>query len=122
MADHEALARSPVDANMAKLVYALYLLGFVLGGVTSLIGLIVAYVCLRDVRQWVKTHFQLQIRTFWIGLLYSAVGVIAVWFDIYLVGAAILFLTFIWTVVRCVIGLKAAFEMSPYPRPESWLW
>ncbi|WP_395019859.1 DUF4870 family protein [Dongia sp.] len=122
MADHESLARSPVDANMAKLVYALYLLGFVLGGVTNLIGLIVAYVCLGDARQWVKTHFQLQIRTFWIGLLYSAVGIIAVWFDIYLVGAAILFLTFIWTVVRCVIGLKAALEMSPYPRPDSWLW
>jgi uncharacterized membrane protein len=123
MSDHESLvAESPGSANMAKLVYALYLLGFVVGGVTNLIGLIMAYVCHRDAPLWVKSHFQLQIRTFWIGLLYYTVGVIAVWFEIYLVGAGILLLTMLWTIVRCVIGLKAMLEKRSYSNSETWLW
>ena len=123
MSNHESLGvESQVSANMAKLVYALYLLGFVIGGSTNLIGMIIAYVCRGDAPLWLKSHFQLQIRTFWIGLLYAAVGAVAIWFEITLIGAGILVLTLLWTIIRCVIGLKATLERRPYSAPESWLW
>jgi uncharacterized membrane protein len=84
--------------------------------------MIVAYVCQADAPLWLKTHFRVQIRTFWIGLLYLAIAGVAVLMDAHLVGASILILALVWIVVRCVIGLKTVSANQPYQKPESWLW
>lgn len=52
----------------AKIVYVLYLVG-ILFGLTTLIGVVMAYVNRGDAPEWLKTHYQYQIRTFWIGAL-----------------------------------------------------
>ena len=121
MADQDSLLTksSGSAANMAKIVYILYLLGLVLGGVTSLIGVIVAYIYRGEAPDWLKSHFQLQIRTFWIGLLLGLIGVVTTFI---LVGWLVLLFALIWMIVRCVIGLKTISENRPYPKPESWLW
>jgi len=56
-------------------VYILYLVGF-LTGLTVLVGVVIA--CLeRNVADRVSQfHFQFQITTFWVGLLYFFVGLL----------------------------------------------
>ena len=50
-------------------VYILYLVGF-LTGITILVGLIIAYLQRDKTDRVSQSHFQFQITTLWIGLLY----------------------------------------------------
>jgi uncharacterized membrane protein len=52
------------DRQMAMVIYILYL---VPAGITHIVGLILAYVSRESAPPWLKTHYTLQIRTFWIG-------------------------------------------------------
>jgi uncharacterized membrane protein len=63
----------PAEASTAQIVYALYLVGLVVG-ITPIVGVIMAYVNRAEAPEWVQTHYRLQIRTFWIGLLYGLIG------------------------------------------------
>ena len=58
-----------------KLVYILYFIGFVVG-ITAIAGLIVAYLKRGEAGPNATTHFTFQIRTFWIGLLFSIIGAV----------------------------------------------
>jgi len=120
MVDQDSLPqKSPESsANAAKLVYALYLAGLVIG-VTPIVGVVVAYIYRGEAPDWVKTHFQLQIRTFWIGLLLLVIGIVTMFI---LIGWLVFLFTLIWLIVRCVIGLKTISANQPYPKPETWLW
>jgi uncharacterized membrane protein len=59
----------PAEGDTARVVYLLYFASLLVG-VTSIIGVIIAYVYRADSPEWVATHYRFQIRTFWIGLLY----------------------------------------------------
>ena len=113
-----APAGRPVVSNygLVLVVYILYLLGF-LTGVTALVGVIIAYLERDKTDQISRSHFQFQITTFWIGLLYLIVGVITTHFAI---GALILIWWFVWTTIRCVKGLLVLNEGKPIPQPNSW--
>ena len=93
---------APSDTS-AKIIYVLYLLSLALG-VTSLVGVVMAYVNVGDAPEPLRTHYRFQIRTFWIGLLYSFVGAIL----LIALGVGVLLWVFVavWLVVRCVKGLK----------------
>jgi uncharacterized membrane protein len=120
MADQDSLlGKSPDNAtNMAKLVYILYLVGLVVG-ITHIVGVVIAYIYRSEAPDWVKSHFQLQIRTFWIGLLLGVIGFVTTFIFI---GFLVFLFLLIWFVVRCVIGLKTISENKSYPKPETWLW
>ena len=63
---------APGGANV-RLIYILYLASLVVG-VTILIGLVIAYLNLREaIGTWAEGHYTYQIRTFWIGLVYSLI-------------------------------------------------
>ncbi len=101
----------------AKIIYILYLVGFFTGGITTLVGLVMAYVYRGDASEWLKTHFQLQIRTFWIGFFYVFLGVLLLPIG---VGLLILIFYLIWFVVRCIKGIKALDEQRAYRNPIGW--
>jgi len=101
-----------------KIVYILYL-GAIVIGLLALIGVIVAYVSRNDSGGWVNDHYRFQIRTFWIGLLYSAVGAVS---TVFLVGWVMLGAALVWWIVRCVKGLQCVSRSEPYPNIETWLW
>ena len=61
------------DAGTAKIVYILYMVGLVMG-ITGIVGVVLAYVNKDNAPEWLKSHYQFQIRTFWIGALYIFVG------------------------------------------------
>jgi uncharacterized membrane protein len=111
-------AQSPSTEKTAKIVYVLYLVSLVLG-VTSIVGVVMAYIYEGDAPGWLKTHYRYQIRTFWIGLLYGLVGAIL---SLVVIGAAVLAFAVVWLVVRCVKGLQALERGQPVAKVATWLW
>lgn len=105
-ANHETNQRQPGSGrNLAVIVYILQALSFFLGGVTGLIGVIVNYIKLEDVRgSWVESHFRWQIRTFWIGLLWTVIGIVT---TPLIIGWFILLGISIWVIYRIVKGALA---------------
>ena len=67
MSQTETTVVTTEDRVLPAVVYGLYLLGLV-NGLTILVGLVVAYINLDKAGQRLRTHYDLQIRTFWIGL------------------------------------------------------
>ena len=106
------------QAKNVKLIYILYLVSVVLG-ITSIIGVIMAYMNKAEAPDWLKTHYQFLIRTFWIGLLYSVIGFILVFV---LVGFLVLLFVLVWLIVRCVKGMKLLDEGKPHPNPTGWMF
>jgi len=111
-------ANNPAEGNNANLIYILYLASFVVG-VTSLIGLVMAYVYKGAAPAWVQTHYRFQIRTFWIGLLYGVIGGVTVFIG---VGFLVLLFLAIWYIVRCVKGMQRIGLGQPVENVETWMW
>lgn len=96
--------------NVTLVVYALQALSFIFG-LTAVVGLIVNYIKREDVRGTVyESHFDWQIRTFWWGLLWVAVGFVLA---LVLVGFAVLFVAWIWMIYRVIKGWLKLNEGKP---------
>lgn len=87
---------------MAHVVYALYALGLVTVLGTAVVGVVLAYFN-RDAGQgsWIAGHARWQIRTFWYGLLFYAIGIATVWI---LIGWVVLLFATVWFVWRIAKG------------------
>jgi uncharacterized membrane protein len=91
-------------------VYALQAAAY-FTGLTALVGVIVNYVKLDDVRgTWLESHFRWQIRTFWFALLWFALGWLS-W--IVFVGMIVVGATAIWVIYRIVKGWLNLYEGRP---------
>ena len=110
--------QTPVVSNygLVLTVYLLYLVGFVTG-ITVLVGVVIAYLQRDKTDRVSQSHFQFQITTFWIGLLYFFLGFVTIHIGI---GALILLWWVVWTVIRCVKGLLALNMAEPIRDPNSW--
>lgn len=105
-------------ADTAKVIYILLIVSTIVG-ITGIIGLIMAYVMHGDADDWLKTHYRFQIRTFWIGLLYTTIGLFLLQVKI---GFFILLFTFVWLIVRCSKGLRYLENRQPASNVTSWLF
>jgi uncharacterized membrane protein len=103
-------------ANTSKMIYILYLVNIVIP-LLAIIGLIMAYINRDDSVDWLRSHYDFQIRTFWISILYSGISLIL---SFIFIGYLLLFATFIWYVVRCAKGLKYLGNGMAYPEPKTW--
>jgi uncharacterized membrane protein len=105
-------------AGTAKIIYILYLVGIVFG-LTAIVGVIMAYVNKTDAPEWLATHYQFQIRTFWIGLLYLVIGAtLAAVF----IGYLIILFWVVWLIIRCIKGIKFLDMQKSYPDPAGWMF
>lgn len=100
-----------------QVIYILYLVGFVIG-ITPLIGVVIAYVNRGKSEPWVETHYTWAIRTFWIGILFSLIGVVLA---LVLIGFLLLFAVAVWFIVRCIVGLQAVGRNEPIRNPKAWI-
>ncbi len=105
-------------AGTTKIVYILYLLNIIFG-VTGIIGVIMAYVNRGDAPDWLKTHYQFQIRTFWIGFLYTVIGIILTYV---LIGILVLLFVMVWWIIRSVKGMKYLDRQVAHPNPTGWMF
>lgn len=113
---NQTVTDSPANTSIATIIYVLYLLTLI-SGITVIVGVIMAYLYKDHAPEWLRTHYELQIRTFWIGLLY---GVIAGILCAALIGFVLLFVLAIWWIIRCVKGLKYLDQRASYPDHRSW--
>jgi uncharacterized membrane protein len=95
MADEKSLK------TLTTVVYALQAAGF-LNGITWIVAVIVNYVKRDEAKgSWLESHFRWQIRTFWWGLVWGAIGVVTF---LIIVGWFILMADAIWIIYRIVKG------------------
>src|SRR5665213_3320602 len=97
---------------LAIIVYGLFLVGWPCLHLTTIAGLILAYIKRGDARgtMW-ESHFDNQIEIFWISLVVT----IAI-FPLYFFGVGFLVLGFVvlWFFYRSIKGLIRAIEHKPY--------
>ena len=106
------------DNTFAIVVYALYGASYITG-ISALFGVILAHVKADDPDPVLRSHYQFQIRTFWIGLLYIVIGTPLC---MVLIGIPILIWWFIWSLVRVIKGAVLVLENKPIAEPKSWLF
>jgi len=113
---NEAVVERPGNPDTVKIIYVLYLIGLA-AGITAIVGLVMAYVNREDGPDWLRTHYDLQIRTFWMMLLYFTLsGILCLLF----IGFVLLLVVAVWWIVRCVKGLKYVEQKAPYPNHLGW--
>ena len=106
------------ETGQAKVIYVLYLAGFIVG-VTPLIGVVMAYLAKGKAPEWLDTHYRYQIRTFWIGFLYTFVSVLL---TVILIGILGLLATAVWLIVRCIKGFQALDRGEPIENVATWMF
>ena len=96
--------------NVTMVVYALQALSFI-WGLPAVVALVINYLKRDDARGTLyESHFTWQIRSFWWGLLWVAIGgVLAV----VLVGFVVLFVAWVWMIYRVVKGWLKLTEGQP---------
>jgi len=113
-----AMQDKPTTEGTAKIVYILYLAGIIFG-VTGIVGVVMAYINRGDAPEWLKSHYQFQIRTFWIGGLYILIGVILA---MVIIGYLIILFWVVWLIIRCVKGMKSLDQKEAHPNPTGWMF
>jgi uncharacterized membrane protein len=110
----------PVVSNtsMALIIYILYFVAYFVG-ITSIVGVIMAHVQKGSGDAMLESHYDFQIRTFWIGLLYLVVGFVLMFV---LIGFLVWAWWFIWSLIRNIKGILLLNENRPIPNPKSWLF
>ncbi len=106
------------EFNQPTIIALLYFASFLSGGVTAVIGVVLAFVWRGETRaDWELSHYQYLINTFWIGLVGGIVGTVLL---LALVGFVILPIVSVLVIVRTVLSLLKAQKREPMPNPGSW--
>jgi uncharacterized membrane protein len=114
----EVVENVPTTKEQAKIVYLLYMVGL-LFGITGIIGVVMAYINKGGAPEWLKTHYQFQIRTFWIGAIYIFLGSIL---SLVIIGWFVLLFWAVWLIIRSLKGMKALELEKPIENPTGWLF
>jgi uncharacterized membrane protein len=127
------------ERNSVLMAYGLYLLGTVTGGLTTIAGMVLAYVKRDGARGTVyESHYRNMLLIFWVwlvvivvagslivagatGVAFSflaigpigALSLIPAWFGFWLIGMGVL-ATVVWYYWRLVRGLVLALDDKPY--------
>lgn len=89
--------------RLTHILYALYAIFWLTGGITALIAIIIDYVKRDDVRGTLyESHFRWQIRSFWWCVLWGVIGVLLI--PVAFIGFAVLWALGIWMLYRIVKG------------------
>lgn len=113
--------------GMAIVVYMLFL-GSVLAVITAPIGVLIAHMKKNDADEWVASHLQFQIRTFWLGLLggvlFAVIWQLLGWFGLpamapWALGYVYFTACLIWMVGRCGVGITHLTNNRPVANPRS---
>lgn len=106
--------------SRVPMVVALLYIASVAFGITTLIGVIIAYLSRAEARgSWAESHFTYLIRTFWIGVLFGFLSGLLMWV---FVGVPLALATLVWFLVRSIKSLLKANRQEPIEAPYTWIW
>jgi len=106
------------NSSMALIVYILYFVGY-FTLIPFIVGVIIAHVQKGSGDPLLDSHYDFQIRTFWISVLYGIVGFVLMFV---LIGFLVWAWWFIWSLIRNIKGILLLNENRPIPNPHSWLF
>ncbi|MEJ2457570.1 MAG: hypothetical protein P8Y58_05230, partial [Novosphingobium sp.] len=109
---------SGFEFNNPTVISLLYLASWVTGGLTGIIGVVLAFVWRSEPKaDWEISHYQYHINSFWIALAGTVAGVLLM---IVLVGFLLMAAVAILVIVRSVLALVNAQKHQPMQAPGSW--
>ncbi len=104
-------------------VIALLYIGSFLAGITTIIGVILCYMWKGEQHEpWEDSHYAYQIRTFWIGILYTILAIIGSAATLFLLAPLFFGAVAVWFAVRAVKSLLAAQKNLPITNVYSWIF
>jgi len=112
------MSEVPVSTSTPKLIYIMFLANFIIPFL-GIIAVVMAYINKDDAPGWLQTHYQFQVRTFWIGFLFFCIGGLL---SMIIIGYLVILFTVIWVVIRCVKGMKYLDAGQAYPNPTTWMF
>ena len=87
--------------TLTTVIYALYAASFFVG-ITAIVAIIMNYIKREEMAgTFLESHFRWQIRTFWFGMLWIAIGVASL---LIVIGWFILIANGVWVIYRIVKG------------------
>jgi len=116
MTDNSQVSVDPNTQGNANLIYILYLAGIVVG-LTSIVGVVMAYLGKDGASPMLTSHYNNQINIFWKMLLFGVVGLVLTFV---VIGIFILLAALVWYIVRCVKGMQALSRGEAIENPGSW--
>lgn len=100
------------DKTLVLVAYGLYAASFIVG-ITAIAAVIIGHIKIDEVRgTWLESHYRWQIRTFWWGLLWAAVGIITF---LIAIGGFVLIANAIWFLYRIIKGVLRLNDNLPMP-------
>ena len=110
------------NPSIARAVYILYFVGMILN-FAALMGFVLAWSYRKEARgTWVASHFQWQIRTFWIGFGMILGAFLALAYGANSLGLMTMFGWMIWALTRTIKGWKLFSAGKAIPDPETLWW
>jgi uncharacterized membrane protein len=108
----EITERQRSAKTLATIIYALYAASFLVG-ITAIFAIVINYVKREDMAgTFLESHFRWQIRTFWFGLLWGALGGVTM---LLVIGWFVLIADGIWIIYRIIKGwLRLSENKSMY--------
>ncbi|TKC90829.1 hypothetical protein FAZ69_05465 [Trinickia terrae] len=104
--------------TLTHVLYALYAVHWLTGGLTGLVAVIINYVKRQDAAGTpYEAHFDWQIRTFWYGLVGYLIGVALI---IVFLGIPVLWAVGIWMLYRIIKGWLYLYDNKPLLSPRGW--
>jgi uncharacterized membrane protein len=127
MTEHIETTSHAEDRTLPAIAYGLYLIGLT-HGITSVIGLVIAYACRDTAGPRMYSHYTWLIRTFWItagamvvGALMMLVGVplmfLLIGFPVVALGGVLIGAAWVYCAVRLIIGVVYLARDEEIPRP-----
>lgn len=96
--------------NIIKIIYLLYMISIVLGGIPLIIGFIMAIFSKEGADSIENSHFKNQMSLF---LKIAIVGIIGVFTTPIFIGFVILFVLCIWTIYKSFKGISLLDQNQP---------
>lgn len=104
--------------TLTHVLYALYAVHWLTGGISILIAVIINYVKRADVAGTpYEAHFEWQIRSFWMGLVGYLIGGALIFV---LIGIPVLWAVSIWMLYRIIKGWLYLYDNKPFVNPRGW--
>ncbi|MDI7776283.1 hypothetical protein [Asticcacaulis sp. EMRT-3] len=124
----KAFARDPRQA--AFLNYLLLFFIVLTFGLTGVLALLIANVAEEKAADWLKTHYQFQIRTFWFSIVPVILSAVIYTFvqkhhvanpTVGYVMMGLVLVCLGYTVGRAIMGFNHLLYGRPIPNPKAWL-
>ena len=113
----QPVANNGFDANQPTIITLCFLGGWVTGGLSGLIGGILAHIWQgENTEEWAASHYTYNIRTFWITVAATAILFVS------LIGWLLLWVPAVYITVRAIMSLLKAQKREPMPDPTTFLF